>query len=300
MKKRTLVSKIWKYRHYYLLLFPGFFLLILFRIVPIGGLAIAFQDYTPSGGLFSSEFVGLKWFRSLFLERPDFVTSIWNTLILSLGKIIFSFPMPIFLSLLLNEVSNAHFKKAVQTVVYFPYFLSWVVISGIVISLLPACMPFLGAVGIDTSPLMDPKLFKPFMVVLTIWKETGWGTIVYLAAITGINPALYEAARIDGANRFQQAVFITVPCIASTIVVMLILRTGTIMSAGFDQVYNFINASVSESADIIDTYVYRNGIRNGMFSLATAAGMFQSVVGFVVVLITDRAAKLFGEDGLLG
>lgn len=299
MKQSNLKAKIWKHRHYYLLLFPGLLALIIFRIAPIAGLRIAFQNAKISD-IYGGEFVGLYWFKSLFLERPEFVRAVWNTLSLSIGKIIFCFPAPIILSLLLNEVRNIHFKKGIQTVIYFPYFLSWVVVSGVVTTILSSSMDVLNLFGLQTNPLMNTDTFQWLMIFLTSWKESGWGTIVYLAAITGINPALYEAARIDGANRLQQALHITLPCIASTVVIMLILRTGTIMSAGFDQLYNFSNATVVDVADIIDTYVYRNGITNGLYSLATAAGLFQSAVGFIMVLITDRAAKLMGEEGLLG
>lgn len=299
MNQTKLSTRIWKYRHYYLLLIPGLFLLILFRIVPIAGLRIAFQDAKISD-IYGGEWVGWYWFKSLFTQRPDFIQAIKNTLTLSIGKIIFCFPAPIILSLLLNELKNIHLKKGIQTVIYFPYFLSWVVVSGVVTTILSSSMDVLNLIGIQTNPLMNTDTFQWLMIFLTSWKESGWGTIVYLAAITGINPALYEAARIDGANRLQQALFITIPCIASTIVIMLILRTGTIMSAGFDQIYNFSNAVVSDVADIIDTYVYRNGISNGLYSLATAAGLFQSGVGFIMVLITDTIAKLLGEEGLLG
>lgn len=287
-----------KYKYYYILLAPGLLYFLVFRYVPLMGVSIAFKDYRFVDGIWGSPWVGLKWFENLF-TASDFMNVLGNTLIISLYKLVFCFPAPLLLALLFNELRNQTFKRTVQTIVYLPHFISWVVISGLLVTLLSPSSGLISMFGMETSPLIDPGTFRGLLVVSEIWKETGWETVIYLAAITSIGAEMYEAAKIDGAGRLQQILYITLPALKGTIAVLLILRTGKILSAGFDQVYNLYSPIVYDVADIIDTYVYRIGLSMGRFSLAAAAGLFQSVVGFVLVLITNRVTKSLGEEGLM-
>ncbi|NHW33036.1 sugar ABC transporter permease [Paenibacillus aceris] len=263
----------------------------------MGGIMIAFQDFKIAGSMFTSPWVGLKWFRILF-ESPDFWVALKNTVIISLYKLVFNFPAPIILALLLNEVLSGTFKRIVQTIVYFPHFVSWVVLGGILFSVFSVDTGLLKLLGFSSSPMMNPDAFRGFLVGSEMWKEAGWGTVIYLAAIAGVNPELYEAARMDGANRFQLVRHITLPSIASTIVVLLILRTGQILNAGFDQIFILYNPLVYNVSDILDTYVYRVGLTMGRYSFAAAAGLFQSVVGLIMLLTTNWLVRRMGERGL--
>lgn len=286
-----------KHKYYYLLLLPGILYFVIFRYIPMAGIAIAFQDFKIAGGMFSGPWTGLKWFRILF-EAPDFWVALKNTIIISFYKLIFNFPAPIILALLLNEVVNKFFKRTIQTIIYFPHFVSWVVLGGILFSIFSTDTGLLQLFGVHTSPIMDPSSFRGFLILTEMWKEVGWGTVIYLAAIAGVNPELYEAARIDGANRFQLVRFITLPCISSTIIVLLILRTGQILSVGFDQIFILYNPLVFEVADVLDTYVYRLGLTMGRYSFAAAAGLFQSFVGLLLLLFTNWLVRRMGERGL--
>lgn len=284
-------------KYYYFMLIPGIIYFLVFKYAPMLGLVIAFKDYTFTDGMFGSQWVGLRWFSQLF-SNQEFLKVIYNTLSLSLLKILFGFPAPIILAILLNELRNLHFKRTVQTIIYMPYFISWVIIAGIMFTLLSPSVGILSVFGIKSSPLLSPNNFKILAVFSEIWKESGWGTVVYLAAITGINPELYEAAIVDGANRFQQIFHITLPSILSTIAVLLILKTGYLLSAGFDQIFVLYSPPVYDVADIIDTFVYRNGLAMGRFSYATAAGLFQSVVGLMMVCVSNYCSKRVGENGI--
>ncbi|MBP1965051.1 ABC transporter permease [Paenibacillus aceris] len=286
-----------KHKYYYLLLLPGIIYFIIFKYIPMGGIMIAFQDFKIAGSMFTSPWVGLKWFRILF-ESPDFWVALKNTVIISLYKLVFNFPAPIILALLLNEVLSGTFKRIVQTIVYFPHFVSWVVLGGILFSVFSVDTGLLKLLGFSSSPMMNPDAFRGFLVGSEMWKEAGWGTVIYLAAIAGVNPELYEAARMDGANRFQLVRHITLPSIASTIVVLLILRTGQILNAGFDQIFILYNPLVYNVSDILDTYVYRVGLTMGRYSFAAAAGLFQSVVGLIMLLTTNWLVRRMGERGL--
>ncbi|BCG58244.1 ABC transporter permease [Paenibacillus sp. URB8-2] len=294
-------SRIWrrivKHKYYYLLLFPGILYFLVFSYIPMGGVLIAFQDYKLAKGITGSAWAGLKWFDMLF-SSPDFWTALGNTLLISFYKLVFNFPAPIILALMINEIVNSKFKRTIQTIIYFPHFISWVVLGGIMFTVLSPSTGVLNALGVTTSPLMDPRSFRGLLVLSEIWKNIGWGTIIYLAAISGINPELYDAAKVDGASRYRLIRHITIPSISGTIVILLILRTGHILSAGFDQVFVLYHPLVYEVADILDTYVYRVGLTSGRFSLATAAGLFQSVVGLVLLLITNAAAKRIGGRGI--
>lgn len=292
------MQRTWRrYWPYYVLLLPGIVYFIVFKYVPMGGIMIAFKEYKLGQGIFGSEWVGLKWFRILFGDS-GFWIAFRNTIIISFYKLIFGFPAPIVLAIMLNEVANGWFKRTIQTIVYFPHFLSWVVLGGILITILSPTTGIVSWFGAKSSPLASPEHFRSLLVWSGIWKEAGWNTIIYLAAIAGINPELYEAAKIDGASRWRLIRHITLPSIAGTIVVMLILRTGYIMQAGFDQIYILYNPVVYNVADILDTYVYRNGLTIGRFAFATAAGLFQSAAGLLLLLFANWSAKRIGKQGL--
>ncbi|MGG4049624.1 ABC transporter permease [Paenibacillus favisporus] len=291
------IKRVRKHKHYLILLAPGIIYLLLFNYWPMFGITIAFKDFKLSEGIFGSDWAGLKWFRILF-DSPDFWVALRNTLIISLYKLVFNFPAPIMLALLLNEVFHSGFKRIIQTIVYFPHFVSWVILGGILFSLFSTDSGLLEFLGISTSPLMDPGSFRSLLVASDVWKEVGWGTIIYLAAITGISPDLYDAGRMDGASRFRLIWHITLPSIAGTIVVLLILRTGHILNVGFDQIFVLYNPLVYSVADVLETYVYRVGISMGRFSFATAAGMFQSVIGLVMLLITNQISKRLTGHGI--
>lgn len=285
------------HKYYFLLLAPGIIYFLLLNYWPMLGVTIAFKDYKLINGIFGSPWAGLKWFRILF-AAPDFWTALRNTVIISFYKLVFNFPAPIVLALLLNEVLNTTFKRIVQTIVYFPHFLSWVILGGILFSLFSSEGGLLQVLGLSTPPMMQPSLFRGLLVLSEMWKEIGWGTIIYLAAIAGINPELYDAAKIDGANRFRLVRHITIPSISGTIAILLILRTGHILNVGFDQIFILYNPLVYNVADVLDTYVYRVGITMGRYSFATAAGLFQSVVGLLLLLVTNQITKRLGGQGL--
>ncbi|NOU88360.1 ABC transporter permease subunit [Paenibacillus sp. LMG 31460] len=286
-----------KHKYYFVLLLPGLAYFALFHYWPMAGITVAFKDFRLLEGIMGSPWAGLKWFRILF-EAPDFWTAMKNTIIISFYKLIFNFPAPIVLALLLNEVYNSTFKRWVQTIVYFPHFLSWVILGGILFSLFSSGSGLISFLGMKTSPLMDPGSFRSFLVLSEMWKEMGWGTIIYLAAISGINPELYEAARMDGANRFHLVRYITLPSITNTIVILLILRTGQILHVGFEQIFILYNPLVFDVSDVLDTYVYRLGLTMGRYSFATAAGLFQSFVGLLLLLVTNGVARRMGERGI--
>lgn len=297
VKKKNFKELFNKYKYYYLLMLPGIIFFIIFKYIPMGGIAIAFKDFKVSQGIFGSSWVGLRWFSELFSSQ-DFFVSFKNTLIISLYKIVFGFPAPIILALLINELRSKFGKRAIQTMVYFPHFLSWVVISGILLAVLSTQGGMLSLFGIKSSPLMDVRYFRGVLVVSQIWKEAGWGTVIYLAAISSISSEMYEAAVIDGATRIQQIFYITLPSMASTIIILLILRTGFILNAGFDQVYMLYNPLVYGVGDILDTYVYRTAFSMGRYSLATAADLFKSVINLIILAITNSVAHAMGQEGI--
>jgi len=286
----------------YLLILPGVLYFILFKYVPMWGIIISFQDYSPYLGVWKSPWVGFRHFTELF-SNPDFILLFRNTMIISLMNIVFYFPMPIVVALLLNEVRSAVFKRIVQSIVYLPHFLSWVVIAGITFLLfsqsggiINKVLPMLGYAQVDF--LTNSRLFWWMLTAQSIWKETGWGTIIYLAAMAGVDPQLYEAAKMDGAGRLRQIWNVTIPGIRHIIITLLILRLGQIMDVGFEQVFLMMNSAVSEVADVFETYVYRNGIQQGQFSYSTAVGLFKSVIGLLLVIAANKLAKRYGEEGL--
>lgn len=288
--------------HYYILLIPAVLYFIIFKYIPMAGIVIAFKNYMPFVGFVKSPWVGLKHFEKLF-TASNFWQLLGNTLTISVMKIVFGFPIPIILALLLNELKNAAFKRTVQTVIYLPHFISWVILSSIVFLILS---PSTGVVNyiikaLGGEPiffLANKQWFRPVIVITDIWKEMGWGTIVYLAAISGVNPEIYESARVDGANRWKQTIYITLPCIRSVIITLLILRLGRVMNVGFTQILLLYNEAVYEVADVLETFVYRVGITQGNFSFTTAVGLFNSTVALILVIVTNKIAKMFGEAGI--
>ncbi len=285
------------HKYYYLLILPGLAALLVFRYVPMVGVIIAFKDFKIAEGIFGSQWVGTKWFEMLF-SNAEFSNVLFNTIYISLLKLIFSFPAPILLALMINEVSHVKFKKVIQTTVYLPHFISWVVIGGVMMTILSPSVGILSLFGVSKNPLLEPANFRWLVVVSDIWKEAGWGTVVYLAAITNISPDLYEAATVDGATRFQKIWNITLPAIAGTIAIMLILRTGSLLSAGFDQMYVLQTSATMDVGDVLDTFVYRYGLAQGRFSYAAAAGLFQSVVGLILVSLSNFITGRMGQDGI--
>lgn len=290
------LAKIKKQLPYHLLLIPGVVLVFIFSYIPLYGLIIAFQKYNPSMG-FSSPWVGLENFIYLF-NQPNFVRTIWNTFYISFFKLVGSVVVPVTVALLLNEIRHDKIKRSFQTLVYIPNFLSWVIMAGML-------MDILGSNGIvnslitslgfnEVNFLGSPSVFPWTMIVTDIWKGFGFGTVVYLAALTSIDPGLYEAAMVDGAKRWKQTIYITIPLLLPTIILMTVLALGNVLNAGFDQIFNLYSPIVYESGDIIDTYVYRLGLQQAQYSVGTAVGLFKSVISFILValsyLLADKAA----------
>ena len=295
-KKVGFFEYVVKNKWLYIMLLPGMLYLLIFNYLPMFGIVIAFENLNFAKGIFGSQWVGLKNFTDLFFNSPNFWNALKNTLLLSLYLIVFSFPAPIILAVLLNEVTHNKLKRVLQTVYYLPHFVSWVVVCSIIINFLSPSTGLFNYIigqfgGESIAFLQDPKYFRTIIVISDIWKEAGYGTIIYLAAITSIDPSLYEAARVDGASRFQAILHITLPGIMNTVVVMLILRMGSILSSGFDRVYLLYSPLTYETSDVLDTFTYRIGIQNGMYSFSAAAGLFSSVVNFVLVVITNTVSK---------
>ncbi len=302
-KNRTPVSAyLNRNKFLYLMILPGLGWLILFQYVPIYGITMAFQDFSFRRGYFGSEWVGLKHFVWLF-ENPGFMRAFANTWIINLMRTAFGFPAPIILALLLNEVRHSGFKRTVQTVSYLPHFISWVVLAGLFNALLSfdtgVVNNLLDAIGLPRVDfLQNNTFFRPTLVLTDIWKEVGWGTIIYLAAIAAINPELYESAHVDGATRFQRIRYITLPGIAPTMIVLFILGLGRVLILGFDQVYNLYNPLVYETGDIIQTFIVRNLSTNPNFSRLAAAGLIQSVIGMVLLFGSNRIVRASGREGI--
>lgn len=287
-----------KNRALHLMLLPCLALLFVYSYVPLAGLKMAFEKFIPSKGLFGAQqYVGLKWFRYLF-NMEDFYFALSNTLVIACWKLVLSMAASILYAVLINEVRNAALKRTVQTIVYLPHFISWVILAGIFVDILSPTEGILNRliVSLGGSPvyfLGSNKWFQPTLILTDIWKEFGFGTIVYLAAITSIDPSLYEAAIIDGANKYQQIIHVTIPGLMNIIVLMLLLNIGSVLSGNFDQVFNLYSPQVYRSGDILDTLVYRIGLVDFNFSLATAVGVFKSAVsGLLISLSYFLAWKL--------
>ncbi|MDF2503146.1 ABC transporter permease subunit [Clostridium sp.] len=279
---------------YHLMLTPGMIFLILFSFIPMLGIIMAFQNYIPAKGILGSPWVGLENFKYM-LEIPDSARILGNTLIIAIGKIVLGTIIPITFALLLNEIRLMWAKKTIQTIVYLPHFLSWAVLAAVVVNIFDLNGPingFLGLFGIkSTMFLVSNHWFRPILIGTDVWKEFGYGSIVYLAALTGIDPGLYEAASIDGANRLKQLIHVTLPGIMPIIMLMIAMNLGNILNAGFDQVFNLYNPIVYQTGDIIDTYVYRVGLVGMQYSFATAVGLLKSVVGCILLLSANKLSK---------
>ena len=283
-------------RSFHLMLLLPAVLVFIYHYIPMAGIVIAFMDFKPALGLTGSRFIGLEHFKTLF-NNPQFSQALSNTIVIAFWKIVFGLVVPVTFALLLNEIRNTFFKRVAQTIVYLPHFISWVLMSGIIIDFLAsngAVNQLLSQFGIDPILfLLDNKWFKKILIITDIWKSFGWGTIIYMAALTGIDMNLYEAAAIDGAGRWKQTLHITIPGIMSTVVLKMTLSLGDVLNAGFDQVYNLMSPVTMESGDILDTLIYRLGMQSANFGLSTAVGLFKSLVGAVFIVASYKLAHKF-------
>lgn len=301
-KFQRLAAEIRKNKMIYTLLLPGLVWLFLFAYMPMGGLSLAFKEYKANMGIWGSPWVGLENFTYVFRD-PNFINAVWRTLYINILKLVVTFPVPIILALMLNELRMKRMKKAFQTVLTFPHFLSWIIVSGIVINVLAydglvnSALTMLGLPTINF--LGSEQNFIPMILLTDIWKSAGWGAIVYLAAISGIDQDQYESAQIDGASRMQQIFRITLPNILPTVTIMFILSVGGLMSSGFDQIFNLANAATKNVSEVLDVYIYRITFQSSTdFSFSTAVSLFRSLVNMFLLLAADRVAKKLGGDGL--
>ena len=285
----------------YLLLFPGVIYFIVFKYLPMFGIVIAFENYVPYSGVLGSQWVGFKWFQ-YFFKFPAWLTYLSNTLILSFMNIIFYFPAPIILALLLNEMRSLRYKKLLQTLLYVPHFISIVIVVSITFVMFgPSGIVYKGTEMILGHPINymgSPDTFRWMIIGQTIWKETGWGTIIFLAALTNVDTQLYEAAMVDGAGRLRRLWHITLPAIRSTIVLMLILRMGSMLDTGYDHLILMANPLNRKASQTLDVFVYQQGIQQGQFSYASAIGLMKSIVSVTLVVTSNKIAHLMGEQGL--
>ncbi|MGL4344934.1 MAG: ABC transporter permease [Cellulosilyticaceae bacterium] len=288
----------------YLIFLPVLIWYVMFCYLPMGGLTLAFKDFRYDAGLWNSPWVGLQNFKMMF-EDVEFWRAFKNTLIFSAGKMVFHFPVPIILAILLNEIRSTRLKKFYQTVFTFPHFISWVVLAGILTNMFASngiINQVFATMGLETvAPLVSETSFRPFIWISNIWKELGWDSIIYLAAFAGIDPGLYEAASIDGANRWQKILHVSWPGIRNTVAIMFILAVGQIMTNGanFDQIFNLYSSPVYSVADTIDTYVFRKSfVTGGNFGYTTALGLFKSVIGVILLTVANKVVTKQGEQGL--
>jgi putative aldouronate transport system permease protein len=301
-KKNGFWAVLKKYHAFYLMLIPGILYFAIFKYGPMWGLTIAFQNYNPFQGVLGSQFVGLSHFQR-FLTSPECGQLFRNTLLLAVFNLVFYFPLPIIIALMLNEVGNKWFQKIVQSLIYIPHFISWVVVVGLCYIMFnnqngSITQLYNQLTGGQLNILMSAKAFRPMIVIQMMWKEAGWGTIIFLAALAGVDVQLYDAAYIDGATNFQRLWHVTLPSIRGTVVTMFILRLGKFMDTGFDQIYNMLNAMNRDVGEVFDTYIYQLGMVAGQYSYSTAVGFFKSIIALVLVIITDRLSKNMGEDGV--
>ncbi len=307
VKKRNPFSnlgpKLKKSKYLIMMIIPAIIFYAIFSYGPMYGILIAFKKYQPKKGIWGSPWIGFDNFKWIF-AREDFWTVLRNTVVIGVGKVLINFVAALLVALILNEIRLTKFKKVVQTVVTFPHFLSWVVVSGFVTSMFSrsgAVNDIIAVLGGERVDFMaNGTFFILLLFISEIWKEAGWSSIVYLATMAGIPPELYEAADIDGATRLQKIKYVTIPSIKSTAILLLIMSVGGILSAGFDQIFNLYNPLVYDVSDILDTYIYRLNFGGQMTAgQSTAVGLFKSVVSFIMVLATDRIAKACGERGIL-
>jgi len=297
-----MIVRDWKkYWPLYLMLLPTVLYYLIWGYGPMYGIIIAFKQFTPRKGIMGSPWVGFKYFKEFFTS-PFVFRLIRNTVMINFWNLVFAFPLPIILALLLNEVRSNFYKRTVQTITYMPYFVSLVVVCGMIVDF-TASDGVVGELirivgGTPKNLLAEPKYFRSIYVVSELWQRLGWDSIIFLAALTGINPELYEAARIDGAGKFKQTIHVTLPGIMPTIAILLILRVGSLMSLGFEKVILLYNPLIYETADVISSYVYRKGIVESNFSFATAVGLFNSVVNFLLVILANKVSAKITEVSL--
>jgi putative aldouronate transport system permease protein len=294
-------AKLYKYRWQYLMIVPGVVLLLLFSYIPMAGIQVAFRDFRIGTTIWSSPWVGLDNFE--FLKDPQFLLVVRNTLFISVLKFVFGFPAPILLALLINEVTHSGFKRFVQSVSYLPHFFSWIVVAYILQSFLTLDGGLVNqmvakAGGDPIFFLGSTDWFRPIVVLSGLWKETGWNTILYLAAITTIDPQLYEAAKVEGAGRLAQIRHITFPGILPTVSIVLILSIPSLITVGMDQIYPLMNPANMEVSDVLDTYVLRSGLQQGYFGMATAIGLLSSVISLILVISTNQLSRKINGEGL--
>ncbi len=300
--QRSLWKRILMNWQIYVLLLPGLIWYIVFCYFPMGGLSLAFKTYKANLGIWGSPWAGLTNYNFVFRD-PEFFRALGNTIVISLSRLVFQFPVPVVLALLLNELRGSRTQRVLQTIYTFPHFLSWVIVASVMLNLLGnngTVNAALGAAGLEpVNFLGDEKLFRPILYISENWKSAGWSAIIYMAAIAGIDTEQYEAATIDGAGRLQKMLYITLPGVKATVVVMFILAVGGIMNAGFDQIFNLSNPVVRNVSDILDTYIYRITFQSSAdFSFSTAIALFKSVINFIFLISCDRISKLVGESGL--
>lgn len=293
---------IWRYKYLYLLLIPAVVYFIVFHYVPMYGVIISFKDFNFKKGIIGSEWIGFENFTYMF-GLSDFYRVFLNSIYLSFLRLLFGFPMPIIFALMINEIRNKYFKKITQTAIYLPYFIAWAVIGGILVNFLSPTWGVVNEIikGLGMEPVFflgKPEYFRSVAVVSSIWKEAGWGTIIYLAAITGIGQDQYEAATIDGASRWQRLIHITIPGIKTTIVLTLILRMGSIMTNGFEQIFTLQNTQNLSVSEVFETYTYRIGMLGGRYSFATTVGLFASVISMIFLIAANKISKKLGEESI--
>ena len=285
-------------KHYYIMLLPGFIWLLLISIIPMFGIVIAFQDFNPGKGFFQSEWVGLDNFEYMFALN-DTPVIFFNTVFIAVMKMIGNLIVPLIFAIMLNELRMMLVKRWIQTIVYLPHFLSWVILSGILLDVFSYTGPIntvMTFIGLDPILFFARADLFPFIIVASdVWKEFGFNTIIYLAALTSINPSLYEAAAIDGAARLRKMWHVTLPGLRTTIVLLAVLSLGNVLNAGFDQIFNLYNPLVYSTGDIIDTWVYREGLLNMQYGLATAVGLLKSVVSFILIIVSYQLASRFAN-----
>ena len=302
VQKRQAFRHLKRFYWLYIFMIPGLISIFLFKLRPMYGLQIAFKDFSLVKGVWGSEWVGLEHFETLF-KSANFLRVLKNSIITSVLRLLWGFPFPIILALLMNEIRNEKYKRTLQTIMYLPHFISWVIVVTIVTGLLSKSQGIINelivALGGDRIDfLTSTSWFRTILIGSGIWKEAGWGTVIYMAALAGIDIQLYEAAMIDGANRWQRLLNITLPCILGTVTIMLIMNMGNILSNGFEQGRLLQNSPYKEVAEVLETYSYQVGLREGRFSFATAIGFFQSLVGMIMVYISNFLSKKMGGSGL--
>jgi putative aldouronate transport system permease protein len=304
VRRRNFTKRLWVQRYLMILTLPTVLWIILFNYIPMYGIIIAFQEYTPFQGFVHSPWIGLNNFKELFAD-PTFMESLTNTFKISIAKLIFGFPAPIILAILLNELVFQRFKRIVQSLTYLPHFVSWVLVVGFMYTLLDPqngivskLLLSMGVIGKDTMLMGDPDAFLPLVVITEVWKSIGWNSIIYLAAIAGIDPQLYEAAVVDGASRSQRVWHITIPALKPTIVILLILSIGGLVNSNFDQMYLMQNSMTQDAANVLSVYSYKMGLVLGRFSYGTAVGVFQSIVAFMLMYAANYSSRKLTRESL--